>query len=118
MKTLTRHSLITFILFLGLNAFVQASIHCHTPRQKKIFKVDNQRVTFMIEGLNGRLPASLGGIRTRRKGNGFTKVVHFEGHKHTIHIQDTNNFSDLNDYLVIKSRRGHEITYPITCKRK
>jgi hypothetical protein len=46
---------------------------------------------------------------------GFTKTLYIDGNKHRINIQNTNEFSDVNDYLSITSPKGHEMTYPLTC---
>jgi len=94
-----------------------ASIECHTPRMNKTFKIEDNRVTFFndqpVEG--GREVASVG-TRTRKTATGFTKVLSFEGRKHTIHIDNAKSFSDVNDYMVVRNNRGHEMTYPLTCK--
>jgi hypothetical protein len=56
--------------------------------------------------------------RSNGSRSGMTKIVEFEKQKHTIHIADMNNFSDVNDYIIIKSNSGHEVTYPINCEKK
>lgn len=106
-------------LVLGLlfSATSLASIECHTPRMNKTFKIEDSRVTFFndqsIEG--GREVASVG-ARTRKTQKGFTKILSFEGRKHTIHINDRNSFSDVNDYMIVRNNKGHEMTYPLSCK--
>jgi hypothetical protein len=49
-------------------------------------------------------------------GNGFSKFFYVSGKKYTIHIDDKDNFSDIDDYMIIKSSNGHEITYPLNCQ--
>lgn len=96
-----------------------ASIVCSSPRLKKSLKISNSRVAFLEESqLDGRQLASsdIAGVRTRNTAKGFTKILHYEGHKHMIHIEDTKDFSELEDYIVIKSREGHEMTYPLNCE--
>ena len=107
-------------MIMGLTAQTMASsIVCSSPRLKKALKISNTRVAFLEEGqLDGRQLASsaVKGVRTRNTAKGFDKIVHYEGHKHTIHIEDKSNLNELNDYIVIKSREGHEITYPLDCE--
>lgn len=107
----------TFFALLAFNT--EASILCHTPRMNKIFEVSDKKITFFNEfdSLAKRELASVSS-RTKSEHMGVTKIVDFENQKHTIHISDMNNFSDVNDYIIIKSRTGHEVTYPLTCERK
>ena len=113
-------------IFLGFTlSMAQAyashgDIACQTPRAKKVMKITDQKVSFLEERMRmneGREIASINSVRTRASGQGFTKILNFEGKKHTIHIEDENNFSSVNDYIVIKSKQGHEITYPLECER-
>lgn len=112
----------TFITFIVLGLTTQAmaaNIVCSSPRLKKALKISNSKVAFLEESqLDGRQVASsaIKGVRTRNTAKGFDKIVQYEGHKHTIHIEDKNEFNELNDYIVIKSREGHEITYPLSCE--
>lgn len=109
----------TFLALLTFNTDAEASVLCHTPRMNKIFEVSDKKVTFYNE-FDSRAKRELASVTGRSKPseNGLTKVVDFENQKHTIHISDMNNFSDVNDYIIIKSRTGHEVTYPLTCERK
>jgi hypothetical protein len=115
MKTL----LFTVLTLISFNTEVEASILCHTPRMNKIFEVKDTKVTFFNE-LDSKANRELASVHSRNKKteNGFTKFVDFENQKHTIHISDMNNFSDVNDYIIIKARTGHEVTYPITCEKR
>lgn len=108
---------ITFFTLLTFNT--EASILCHTPRMNKIFEVSEKKITFFSE-FDSRAKRELASVVSRSKSSvaGITKFVDFENQKHTIHITDTNNFSDINDYIIIKSRTGHEVTYPISCSNK
>lgn len=108
---------IALVLGLLFSASTLASIECHTPRMNKTFKIEDNRVTFFNdESLeSGRGVASVG-ARTRNTANGFTKLLNFQGRKHTIHIDDRNSFSDVNDYIIVRNNKGHEMTYPLSCK--
>lgn len=106
-------------LFVLFTFNTEASILCHTPRMNKIFEVSDKKVTFFNE-FDSKAKRELASVTSRSKSNdmGVTKVVEFENQKHTIHITDMNNFSDVNDYIIIKSRTGHEVIYPLNCEKK
>tara|TARA_R110000868_G_scaffold379542_2_gene645424 strand:+ start:14873 stop:15241 length:369 start_codon:yes stop_codon:yes gene_type:complete len=111
-----------FLSFIALNSFAaisasSAKLVCHTPRLDKAFVVGATQVTFLDESLPApeRQLASIDGIRTKISGNGFTKIVSFEGQRHTIHVANVASPSQVEDYLVIRSREGHELTYPLDC---
>ena len=108
---------ITFLALLTFNT--EASVLCHTPRMNKVFEVSDKKVTFFSE-FDSHAKRELASVVARNKSEaqGITKVVEFENQKHTIHITDMNNFSDVNDYIIVKSRAGHEVTYPLSCERK
>ncbi len=113
MKTL----FLTFSLLMSLNS--GASVFCHTPRMNKIFEVSDKKITFFNEFEN-QAKREIASIIPKSKSNasGITKLVDFENQRHIIHIGDMNNFSDVNDYIIIKSKTGHEVTYPLTCENK
>ena len=113
MKTLV----ITFFTLLTFTT--SASVLCHTPRMNKIFEVSDKKVTFFNE-FDSKAKRELASVASRSKSNdmGVTKVVEFENQKHTIDIANMNSFSDVNDYIIIKSRTGHEVTYPLSCEKK
>ncbi len=113
-------SISTLLLVTAIMATsVQASIYCHTPRSNKIFEIKDKRVTFFNEfdTSASRELASLPS-RTRSNEKGLTRIVEFENQKHTIHIEDTTQFSDINDYIIIRAKSGHEVTYPLSCEQK
>lgn len=117
MKKTIQFTIITLLFFLQAKAF--ASITCHTPRLSKAFQIEKTSVAFyQADVVRGREIASTIHARTRFTHNGFTKVIKHEGKKYILHIEDKNNFSEVNDYLVIKNNRGHEMTYPLNCYRK
>lgn len=113
MKTL----FITIIALVSFNT--EASILCHTPRLNKIFEIKDNKVTFYNE-FDSNAKREIASVLSRSKNinKGLTRFVDFENQKHTIHINDLENFSDVNDYIVIKVRNGHEVTYPLTCENK
>ncbi|WP_127716642.1 hypothetical protein [Halobacteriovorax sp. HLS] len=109
---------LSFVQIIQARAAVHSKIECHTPRMKKSFVIFNNKVAFLEETETGRMVASAKSLRTKRKGSGFTKVLNYWGERHEIHVGDTNKFSELNDYLTIRTNKGHEITYPLTCYQR
>jgi len=102
-----------------ISATTQASIICHTPRSNKVFEIKENKVTFFSEfdtTANRELASVVS--KTKVSLNGMTKIVNFENQKHTIHIADSSHFSDVEDYIVIKAKSGHEMTYPLSCEQK
>lgn len=108
---------ITIIAVMSFNS--QASIVCHTPRSNKVFEIKDTKITFFSE-FDSSAKRELASVPSRTKSNeaGVTKIVNFENQKHTIHIGDTANFSDTEDYIIIKAKSGHEVTYPLSCQNK
>ncbi len=104
---------------LGFSVASSASILCHTPRLNKVIEIKDDQITFFKEGeiSASRKLASLAS-RTKKSMTGFSKTVNFENQKHTIHINDVNQFSEVEDYIIIRSQKGHEITFPLTCEMK
>ena len=113
--------------FLGLLALVHSytsyastgAIECKTAFGEKSFVIEDGRISFSKEDETGvsRSISSLDGdsVRTHTKHLGFTKTLYIGGNKHRISVQNTNEFSDANDFLSITSPKGHEMTYPLTC---
>jgi hypothetical protein len=126
MKTKTL-SMSTILGFLGLIAFIHtfssyasaASIKCETAFGEKSFVIEDQHISFQKEDEQGvsRSISSINSdsVRTHKKNLGFMKTLYIGGNKHRINIQNTNEFSDVNDYLSITSPKGHEMTYPLSC---
>ncbi len=109
-----------FITIIAITSFsTNASIVCHTPRSNKVFEIKDTRVTFFNE-FDSAAKRELASVVARSKSNdlGVTKIVEFENQKHTIHIADAAHFSDVDDYIVIKAKSGHEVTYPLSCEQK
>lgn len=111
---------ITIFAIVSFGASANARIVCHTPRSNKIFEIKDTRVTFYTEFDTSSVKRELASVvsRSRPTEKGMTKIVDFENQKHIIHIADIANFSDSNDYIIIKAKSGHEMTYPLNCEQK
>lgn len=109
------------LIFIAFGSRVFASekpIVCNTHRGAKVFEIVGNRVSINLdsEAASQRFPASnFQNARHKVNAKGLTKIVFFEGQKHTVHIEDLNNLSALDDYVVISSKKGHQITYPLNC---
>ncbi|EQC45691.1 hypothetical protein [Bacteriovorax sp. Seq25_V] len=106
--------LLTFTLLLtNLSVFAAPvmKVECKTARENFIVKIKDNNLT-----IDGRYPAQTMAQRTRDLGKGVEKIFYLSGEKHTIHIGDKNKFSELNDFIAIKSRKGHEVTFPLNCQ--
>jgi len=55
-------------------------------------------------------------INTKKTSN-FRHIEHLAGIKHTVVVKDFNNFSELDDYLVMENNLGHRITYALNCSK-
>ena len=112
----------TLLLLLTLSFFAQtsfASIICQSARMDKSIKISNSSVTFINSDYESNSPqrviASINSVRTRITAKGLTKILNYEGHKHTIYINNTSKFSSFDDYITIRSKKGHEVIYPLEC---
>lgn len=113
--------LIAFAFLIKLStgmAALKPSIKCQTMNGEKSFVIDQHSVAFVDQRLEGnhRSIASVSSLRTVLEGNGFTTSLSFEGKDHIIHIEDKDNFSEVDDYISITNQKGHQITFPLECQ--
>lgn len=111
-------SILSVALFLVSQA-AMAKVTCYTPRMSKKIVIEDNRIAFskpFLQARGLREVASTSAVRTKYLGKGFEKVVFNKGQKNIIHIEDAKNFSEIDDYLLVRSAEGHEMTYPLTCK--
>ncbi len=114
---------ILFILmtFLGVSntyASKNKEYTCFTPRYSRAFVVKKNTIAFFdpYSQIKSRGIASAIPVRTRYAKKGFTKILFISGTKHTIHINNVNAPNELDDYLIMRGKKGHEVTYPINCQ--
>ena len=110
---------ITFSLFAIAFSFnAMAAINCETAFKEKTFLIEDERIVFSKDSHElGRSISSVDQVRTERRHKGFDKVLYKDGLKHRIHIDDANSFNEVEDYMVITSPKGHEMTYPLSCRK-
>lgn len=87
-------------------------VKCSTPRSNVVIKINGDKLS-----LDGRFPAETVAQRTKLNGPAITKIFFVSGEKHTIHLNNKNSFSELEDFVNIRSRKGHEMTFPLNCKK-
>lgn len=120
MKTPIFHILKLLGLFAALNLanFAQAGIVCETAYGEKSFHIEDDRVVFNKENADtGRSISSVEMVRTEKRHKGFDKILNLQGNKHRIHIENPAELSEVSDYIVITSPKGHEMTYPLSCSK-
>ncbi len=113
MKTFFDLLILSFALW-AVSARAGGNITCSTPRENKVFTLNDDSIAFHKNG--HRELASLVEVNTVKTGSGMTKTLWMDGQKHIIHINDMKNFSETEDYIILRSRQGHEVIYPLSCK--
>ena len=114
----TLSGLLLASVFGGFAHASDSSIVCETAYGEKSFNIEDDRVVFSKENADsGRSISSIDMVRTEKRHKGFDKILNMNGNKHRIHIENPAQFSDVNDYMVITSPKGHEMTYPLSCRR-
>ena len=106
-----RSIFVLIISFIALSTNAM-NLQCSTPRENIVIKLENNNLKF-----DGRFPAETVVQRTKLRGKSLSKIFFIAGDKHTLHIENTNAFNEFNDYINIKSRQGHEMTYPMNCMK-
>lgn len=112
------------ILLFIFTAFVfgtksfSASIICKTSNELKVFKINKKTISFLNSDSNSRDIASALNVRSRSTRFGFTKSVNYEGKEHIFHVANKKQFSNLDDYYIVRNQKGHEVIYPINCTKK
>ncbi len=116
-------SLFAIILFTQLITAQAASankevIFCHTPQFFKSFLITKNKVVFIKKDSDEtkREIASVSSLRSKLTKSGFVKELNFEGDKYFINVKNTAAFSDVDDFMSVRSLKGHEMTYSLSCE--
>lgn len=93
-------------------------IFCHTPHFFKSFLISKNRVVFLKKDgdQSKREIASISSLRSKQTKNGFLKELSFEGDKYIINVQNAAGFSEVDDFMSVRSKKGHEMTYSLSCE--
>ncbi len=111
----------TFTLLLITFSFLTHSkTICTAQSIGKEFHLSQNKIGMINKKFVNRSVASQEGyyfinFHKTEHNNSVTRILNFEGKKYTIFIKDAQSFSEDNDSLTIRSQKGHEISYPLTC---
>jgi hypothetical protein len=110
--------LLAMSFFGGQAQANESTIVCETAYGEKSFHIEQDRVVFSKDNAEaGRSISSIDLVRTEKRHKGFDKILNVNGNKHRIHIENPASFNDVQDYMVITSPKGHEMTYPLSCRK-
>jgi len=91
-------------------------IKCESERMNKALVLRENSVTFIdknhdpLRAIASSIPA-----RTQFVNSGVNQILRYEDKKYFIHVSNLENFSDVDDFIEIKTMEGHNIIYPIKC---
>lgn len=108
------------LIFLSISkSYGFESVTCFTPQERHEIKLTQDKLTVIdhTQPKARAIASSQQNVRTKFIGSSLTKIMNQSGHKHTIHIQDINQFNAFDDYLSIRSPKGHVMTFPLECKK-
>lgn len=115
--------LFIFSVLLLLSFFAQAKtaerLHCKTQNMEKEFDLYQDKIAFYEDSVqNKNLDRKVASIQLLRTGGGqhLFKMFKYEGDVYTVEVKNLNKLDWTSDYLSIRSKKGHEITYPIKCQ--
>lgn len=116
--------LFLLLAMLFINASAKASsdrIVCDIPRMERNLIIEKAKMVWVDPDLPAghREIASIEGIavRTKSTDRGVEKIMMKNGEKYTVHIENVSNMNEADDYILIRSKEGHEMTYPILCQK-
>ncbi len=94
-----------------------SSISCQTNYDEYSVKVDQDTIALKKYSSDSDREVASQGLQTRNlpKTEGMAKVFFKNGLKFKLNIASLKSFSDVDDYLVVTSEEGHQMTYPLTC---
>ena len=91
--TFLRNIIVLFVLIAAASECASAStISCN-------FKFDLKSISF-------------GNVLDKKT---IDKEFEIDGVKFKYHIEDTSNFNELNDYVTMENKKGHKMTYALSC---
>lgn len=107
------------VIFMANAQAAKGSYICKTLHEEKIFHINLDSVAIVnpaFSNQNKRAISSVSNIRTTKTPSGFTKNLYFEGIKYSIHIENIESFSEVDDYVTLTSKEGHQMIYPLICQ--
>ncbi|MBT3237060.1 MAG: hypothetical protein HN353_13975 [Bdellovibrionales bacterium] len=121
--------LTTTTLILGVLVYIQiiagpscwaseTNIVCLTERIDKKFVIQKKGIVIYNYRGDDHAGRQIASTTTSGQGNGLNKMIHFEGNRYLLHIENRNHFNSIDDFISIRSSKGHEIIYPVDCHRE
>jgi len=115
-------NIITLVALLFISkSFAGVKFTCSVERMGKSIKIEKNYV--VMSDLNIESNRQVASInenkipsRTRFSGKSIEKIMYVSGEKYLLHINDINAYSEINDYLIIKSQKGHEMMFSVNCQ--
>lgn len=112
---------ILMLMSFGLAAQSMPDLVCQTSTKHRMIEIRQRQLSFKIPvyemgTLKERIPASAPTLTNRLKDKALTQVTYFEGQRHKIFISDIFEPKSQGNTLTIRSRSGHEMTYPLECE--
>jgi len=98
-------------------------IKCETLNGEKSFIIRPNSISFITdenENLNGlpqrSISSTIQNVRTQKMAKGFVKYTKYLGMNVKICLENLEGPSEINDYISMTSKEGHQITYPLICQ--
>lgn len=94
-----------------------SSIECHTPQNLKGFVIQSDTIILNEKNAQFSIKARdryISSVSNNEEVS-VNKVFEFEGKNYKLFIKNKNQFSELEDFVSIRSVNGHMITYPLSC---
>jgi hypothetical protein len=113
-------SSLVFLLFVSQAE--AKSLKCTCDRLAKSWVIEQGRIVMHSEGHTQgvrQIASELNEIRsfrTQLTSQGVSRIINHNGLKYSIHVNNLNSPSELDDYVAIKNGEGHEVVYPLNCK--
>lgn len=109
---------ILFLFLLHTNLFALESqvpaIQCDGVRGQFVLRIIDQKLS--VQNNSERTPASVPTLINRLRGKSLTQVTYIDGERYKIFIENVHDLKTSSNTFSKRSRRGHEMTYPLNCK--
>lgn len=94
---------------------LEGRIICTGPREAETILI-SQAGNLSFQRHLDRSPSSvLNSGPVQRVQNGIRKIFQHQNYQYQVVIKDLSQFSEVDDYLSIRSKQGHQITFPLYC---
>lgn len=106
-------------LVFSATAFSQSvqvpSVKCEGMRGQFVLTIVDQKLK--VQNDVQRIPASVPTLINRLRGESLIQVTYLQGERHKIFIENIYDLENSSNTLSKRSKRGHEMTYPLDCQK-